>query len=257
MNSITDEELEAALALGLTTPQIALQYGITKQAVNKRRKRARFQATTVSVVAPETVKRQTTHNLDAQQQLLLCMERLNLLQDAYHEWLTDADDPTRYDIGPRATEVKVTYWESKNGSLVKVKTKLAELLKRAQRSEIAEVERLLHDIEWSLGSGLESGPAKASLQALIARVERSGLLTEHYEVKFADPRVEMRNTLSVIANTVKLMIALASLLADAKAMSVFRESLLEEIAQVEPEVAQRIAAAVRRRLVFSADPIRH
>ena len=42
-------------------------------------------------------------------ELRRCFERVNLLFDACDRWLRDADDPSRYDIGPRAAEVLVTY----------------------------------------------------------------------------------------------------------------------------------------------------
>ena len=38
-----------------------------------------------------------------------CFERVNLLFDACDRFLRDADDPSRYDIGPRASEMVVTY----------------------------------------------------------------------------------------------------------------------------------------------------
>src|SRR5215208_6441836 len=44
--------------------------------------------------------------------------RVNKLFDACDEWLTDPDDPTRYDIGPRAGELMVTYEERSNGRTV-------------------------------------------------------------------------------------------------------------------------------------------
>jgi hypothetical protein len=57
-----------------------------------------------------------------------CFERVNLLFDACDRWLRDPTDPTRYDIGPRAYELRVTY-EDESGN--RHKATLAELLSRA------------------------------------------------------------------------------------------------------------------------------
>jgi len=55
--------------------------------------------------------------------------RINKLFGACDEWLTDADDPTRYDLGPRAHELKVTYEEPQSdGRALRRKATLAELL---------------------------------------------------------------------------------------------------------------------------------
>ena len=45
-----------------------------------------------------------------------CFERVNLLFDACDRWLRDAEDPARYDLGPRATELLVTYEQAEAGS---------------------------------------------------------------------------------------------------------------------------------------------
>jgi hypothetical protein len=81
------------------------------------------------------------------------LERTNLLFDACDRWLRDPDDPTRYEIGPRAEDVKVTYTQKgDDGRPVKRKKRLSELLKLA---------------------GL---------------LDSSGLEVELIEVKHADPR---------------------------------------------------------------------
>jgi hypothetical protein len=44
-------------------------------------------------------------------QLQRCLERVSLLYDATDRYLRDPDDPTRYDVGPRAGDVTVVYEE--------------------------------------------------------------------------------------------------------------------------------------------------
>jgi hypothetical protein len=65
------------------------------------------------------------------QQLDRCLERVNKLSDACDQWLTDLDDPTRYDLGPRAGDVKVIYDEiGEDGKRTPRKARLSELLDR-------------------------------------------------------------------------------------------------------------------------------
>jgi hypothetical protein len=60
-----------------------------------------------------------------------CLERVNLLFDACDRWLRDPDDPTRYEIGPRAENLKVTYViRGEDGKVLRKKAPLSELLAR-------------------------------------------------------------------------------------------------------------------------------
>jgi hypothetical protein len=58
-----------------------------------------------------------------------CFERVNLLFDACDRWLRDPEHPERYDIGPRAEELKVTYADDSGH---RHKATLAELLERVE-----------------------------------------------------------------------------------------------------------------------------
>jgi hypothetical protein len=65
------------------------------------------------------------------EQIDRCLERVNLLFDACDRWLRDPEDPSRYDIGPRAENVKVTYLErGENNTVTRKKATIAELLER-------------------------------------------------------------------------------------------------------------------------------
>lgn len=68
------------------------------------------------------------HSIDVMQELGRCCQRVNLLFDACHRWLQDPDDPTRYDIGPRAEEVMITYLDTTSGLVIRKKAPLSELL---------------------------------------------------------------------------------------------------------------------------------
>jgi len=79
---------------------------------------------------------ETADGLEVMDELRRCLERINLLFDACDRWLRDADDPTRYDIGPRAEELRVTYEEERpDGRTVKRKATLAELLAEVNGSD--------------------------------------------------------------------------------------------------------------------------
>lgn len=72
--------------------------------------------------------------IDVMADLRRCFERVNLLFDACDRWLRDADDPTRYDIGPRAAELLVTYEQAYEGSdkVSRRKAPLSALLARVE-----------------------------------------------------------------------------------------------------------------------------
>lgn len=88
---------------------------------------------------------ETAHGIDLMDEIRRCFERINLLFDACDRWLRDADDPTRYDIGPRAEELNVTYEERVGERTVRRKAPLAELLARVNDSE--EPERTVTMVE--------------------------------------------------------------------------------------------------------------
>ena len=72
--------------------------------------------------------------IDVMAELRRCFERVNLLFDACDRWLRDADDSSRYDIGPRATELLVTYEQAETGSdkVTRRKEPLSALLARVE-----------------------------------------------------------------------------------------------------------------------------
>lgn len=91
------------------------------------------------------------HALDVMVELRRCFERVTLLFDACDRWLRDPADPSRYDIGPRAEDIQVTY---------AVGTRKGGVQQRE----------------------------KAALSQLLSRVEEGGVVVERWETKYADPR---------------------------------------------------------------------
>jgi hypothetical protein len=209
---MTDAELHADLAEGLSSSQIASRRSISVQAVNKRRKRLRFQETAVAVVSQPESARLVSAQLDALEEIAHSFSRIRLLMDACDRWLRDAEDPTIYDIGPRSEEVMVTYWDSDDeGNPTRAKAKLSELLRK---------------------------------------VDNGGVLTIGSVERYADPRGLIISTTREARAAVAQCIELAQKLADARAMQTLREKVLDEISKVSPEIAERIACAVRRVLVL-------
>lgn len=73
------------------------------------------------------------HAVDVMAEVQRVMARVQLLFDACDRWLRDPDDPTRYDVGPRAEDVNVLYWEMDGERRVQRRARLSELLARLQK----------------------------------------------------------------------------------------------------------------------------
>lgn len=122
-------EIDRALVAGeLSFRNIAERFGTSPTALTRHKK----EHVPASLAKAQEAK-QEADAMDVMAELQRCFVRMNLLFDACDRWLRDADDPTRYDIGPRATELDVTYDEvtvDRNGNprSVRRKRKLAELL---------------------------------------------------------------------------------------------------------------------------------
>lgn len=120
--------INRALVAGESLRNIAKQFSVSYSALN-RHKKNHLPSTLVEAKAAQD----TADAIDVMAELERCFQRVNLLFDACDRWLRDADDPTRYDIGPRAEELTVTYedvLENSNGDpyTVRRKRKLSELL---------------------------------------------------------------------------------------------------------------------------------
>ena len=211
--TLTDELLRHEIAQGLTAPQIAAKYGISKQAVYKRVNRLELTTTTVAVMAPLESRRFVNSQVDILEELAASLSRVKLLMDACDRYLRDADDPARYDIGPRGHEVEVTVnFVGDNGRPHFVKRSLQEWIRRIEQHE----------------------------------------MTEGSEYKIADPRETILKTAQEVRQTVMAAAQLADMLAKAQGMQKFREALLAAIAQVSPDVATAIADALRPVLAIHA-----
>lgn len=124
--------IDRALVEGDAYRDIARQFGVSKDALQRHRAE-HLPARLVQAKAAQDV----SDAVDVMAELQRCFERVNLLFDACDRWLRDADDPTRYDIGPRATELDVTFDEvvrDRNGNprTIRRKKKLSEWLETVE-----------------------------------------------------------------------------------------------------------------------------
>jgi hypothetical protein len=77
--------------------------------------------------------RDEAHAIDLIAELAKQLARANLMSDACGRWLRDPADESRYEIGPRAGEIIVTYMEHVGeGQFAQRKAPLAALLARVE-----------------------------------------------------------------------------------------------------------------------------
>jgi hypothetical protein len=124
------EAIDRALVEGESAPKIAAKYRRLSDDTVRRHAENHLPARLVLA----TDVRASADATRVIAQLERCLERVNLLSDACDRWLRDPDDPTRYDIGPRAEDVKVTYLEKNGGAkLIRKKARLSVLLQKVAK----------------------------------------------------------------------------------------------------------------------------
>jgi hypothetical protein len=160
--------IEGNLAGGASHRATGAKWGVSRDSVSRH----------ATAHLPETLRRaahavaavqreQQQDALDVMAELRRCFQRVHLVADACHRWLQDPDDPTRYDVGPRAGEVLVIYLQPDDDG------------KAHQR--------------------------KAPLDTLLARLLEGGLQPVGYEVKHADPRELMLKAVAQLRPSVELL----------------------------------------------------
>jgi hypothetical protein len=217
----TDEQLRQDVRAGLSGAEIARKYGVAPQSVHERLQRMGL-AKAAMVTAPAETERFVQGSLNAMAQLTRSLSRVNKLQDACDGYLTDPNDPERYDVGPHAHDIKVRY---------DVEVSLPDGKFRTER-RVKPLPELLDVLEHD-----EDG----------ARIVCNSL---RGEFKHKDPRQLILDTAQETRATIQTAADLARSLADMKAMIAFREALLAAISQVDQDVARRIAEAVQRTTVL-------
>jgi hypothetical protein len=202
------EAIDRALAGGESVSGVAIRYGLSWDAVKRHGAAHLPKAVVVAQAGVEEA-----HALDVMEELTRCFQRVNLLFDACDRWLRDADDPTRYDIGPRTGDILVTYEEP----------------------------------------GADGKPIrrKEALDRLLARVESSGMALERWDTKYADPRELVLKTAQQLTGQTQLLAKLMGQLDERPQINVLmapewlqvRAALLTALAPYA-EARQAVAAAL-------------
>ena len=121
------EAIEKALIAGdLSYRHIASQFSVSTGALQRHKKKH----LPGGLIKAQEVQEQA-QAINVMAELARTKERVDLLFDACDRWLRDPDDPSRYEIGPRAEDIKVTYWETvPGGKPVRRKERLSTILER-------------------------------------------------------------------------------------------------------------------------------
>lgn len=127
----------AIVAKSIPSRRMATQYGVDPKTITNHRNRH------ITAEVAKAVQRTGERRAD---DLLAELDRIRVFIDklltACDEWLTDANDPAKYDIGPRSSDLWVTYYVAgPQGELVRRKAKLSTLVDAVEaRDEVLTVE---------------------------------------------------------------------------------------------------------------------
>lgn len=201
--------IDQALAHNEPYRQIAKHYGRSDSAVF-RHQRDHLPPLLLAAIQVE----EEAQALQVTTELHKGYARLQLLFEACDRCLRDPDDPARYDIGPRADDVQVTYW----------------------------------------GVGRDGNPVrkKARLSQLLARLETAGITVDRGETKYADPRELILKTADRLQSYLELMAKLlGELQSGSRIVNIFispewqlvREVLLQAL-QSHPAARGAVASAL-------------
>ena len=118
------EKIEKALVSGEAKRRIASRFGLSDASVRRHEKNHLPSALVKSKEVQESIQA-----MNVMAELERSFQRVSMLFDACDAYLRDPDDPGRYEIGPRADDIFVTYWEDlPSGDTIKRKEKLSILL---------------------------------------------------------------------------------------------------------------------------------
>ena len=153
--------IDKALIRGDSYRDIAGRFGLTKTAIGRYMK---------DKLVPKVAKAQAARELKAGTDLLNRLESYisvtEKVLNAAEEYLQDPVDPEKLFIGPRATEIKVSYIQDDGNN---------PGLKRT-----------------------------ATLQELLSRVQEKDILVDNFEMDFEDPRQTILNAANALSKQLEL-----------------------------------------------------
>ncbi len=205
-------EIEAALVVRVPTRRIAAQYGASDTSIRRHRDQC---------LAPPIEQQQAV--IDVQRERSVRSEldhlftRVHKLFDACDEWLRDPSNPSRYELGPRADELQVTY------------------------------------TEWiPAGDRMVPLRKKETLARLLERLDAKGLDVERVESKHADPRQLVLSTAAQLSKQIELLAKLTGELEERNiTVNIFQtpqwlpiEAALTRALAPHPEALEGVVAAL-------------
>lgn len=222
-------EIETAMIRNESLQNIALRFGISSAAVFRHGKyhlpevlakaRAAKDSAQVEVVAQEAQSKEADDQAHADvvmAGLIRCVDRVNLLFDACHEYLTDPESPGKYHVGPRSGDVMVTYLEAgEDGENVRRKRKLSDLL--------ADME------------------------------ERAGITVTHTTIKHADIRELILKTMSEARANLSFLVDLEVLQHNARQSRLFAEELLNFVEELGPGLLNQFLNRIRQKKLIRSE----
>lgn len=145
-------DIDEALLAGEPFRKIAERFGISTTALF-RHKADHLPADLARAHEAQEIARAD----DLLGQVKAIMARVQKLFNACDEWLRDPDDPGRYDLGPRASEVSVIYCEGKAWRKAPLSELLAETGRTFKLVEVktADPRRLILETARTLQGSLE------------------------------------------------------------------------------------------------------
>src|SRR5262245_58144252 len=122
-------EIDLAVVRGeKSNRDIARQFGVTNAALHRHRIEHLAENLQRSQSIAERVE-----TIDLNRELAKCFQRANRLFDACHEWLTDPDEPNKYNLQPRSDDIWVIYTSDADDKKVKKKERLSTLLAKVEK----------------------------------------------------------------------------------------------------------------------------
>src|SRR5689334_9245511 len=92
------KEIDLAIIRGdMSNRRIGTHFEVGEKSVRYHRKEH-----LAAILQRAQLEQMLADKIDCNAELAKCFERINRLFDACHEWLTDADNPEKYFLGPRS-----------------------------------------------------------------------------------------------------------------------------------------------------------
>jgi hypothetical protein len=217
-------EIEKAMIRNESYQNIALRFGISVSAVFRHRKahvaksllksREAQEAANAAELVREAEAVQVAENgraRDVMVELERCFCRANLLFEACDKWLRDPDDPTQYDLSPRAEDVWITLIEpAENGN---------PPIRRKKRLSV-----LLEEINGAV-------PGYVTL----------------VETKTADPRKLVLSAIGELRELTGLQLKIFETLNNVRTIGEFQKEVVDSIGQASPEIRENIIRNLQER----------